>query len=559
MRSATTAYLRTRTLTLVTPEAIREQAKRILAKRLVEQERRKTTDIVDYAHENYYVVDEDGEAQPIALAPFQQGVLRCVMQRNDKGRLRYSTALISTIKKTGKTTMSGVVARFVAEVKTRMGEVYCIGNDFDQARDRAFKSVSESIRLTPGATQRAGDWILPGRWIVQKTMVSCLSSGSTIKPIAVDSRGEAGGNPDLTVWTELWGFEYKEAIDFWNELTPVPTKRDSMRLVETYAGYDGESHLLRGLFDTAQAGHQLTNHEFALIACANDETQYEQFLSAFEETAGDPAAPVPIWANDNAGLLMYYDEDEPLGQARRMPWQRGEEGDTYYREQEAMLKPPAYARVHRNKWVGGEGEFVPMQWWDALTCKVVQDYHGEPDTLPLFTPGKTPVILGVDAATTSDCFGVVAVTRHPNDPTMVAVRAVRRWEPPPGGRIDYSEPEAFIRMACATYNVQQIAYDPYQLEEMMQRLRRESVAWCEEFNQGTDRLIADSALYDLINNKRIYHDGNEVLREHVANANVKLQKDEDSKMRIVKRAANRKIDLVVALSMAAHRCLYLNL
>jgi phage terminase large subunit-like protein len=48
------------------------------------------------------------------------------------------------------------------------------------------------------------------------------------------------------------------------------------------------------------------------------------------------------------------------------------------------------------------------------------------------------------------------------------------------------------------------------------------------------------------------------LRDHIANARAKLSKDEDSRLRIIKRAPNRKIDLAVAASMGVSRILYLN-
>ncbi len=109
-----------------------------------------------------------------------------------------------------------------------------------------------------------------------------------------------------------------------------------------------------------------------------------------------------------------------------------------------------------------------------------------------------------------------------------------------------------------THNVVQIAYDPYQMEEMAQRLRRNGVAWCKEFPQTTERLVADGLMHKLALRGALAHHGDPLLREHIANARAKLSKDEDSRMRIIKRAPNRKIDLAVAASMAVRRILYLN-
>jgi hypothetical protein len=371
------------------------------------------------------------------------------------------------------------------------------------------------------------------------------------------------------VWTELWGGESTEAKRFWEELTPVPTIPDSLRMVETYAGYDGESTLLQGLYDLGMAGRQLTAGEVATVAARDKPGEtYEELLYAFAETEGDPAAYIPMWVNEDAGFAMYWDSGLA---ARRMPWQHEYAGDgptcricqqrpypdghnkaagwvtQYYREQEATQPEPAYRRHHLNEWVGAESEFVHMTAWDSCFDS----------TLVSMVPGedKTPVVLGVDAGVVSDCFAVVAVTRHPKRNDEVAVREEMLLCPESGMQTNLLEAEQFIRWCCENYNVVQVAYDPWQLEDMMQRLRREGVVWCKPFKQGGDRLVADRQLYDLIIAQRVWHRGQPNLREHIANARAKHQTDEDSKLRIVKKNNESKVDLVVALSMAANRCL----
>ncbi len=85
------------------------------------------------------------------------------------------------------------------------------------------------------------------------------------------------------------------------------------------------------------------------------------------------------------------------------------------------------------------------------------------------------------------------------------------------------------------------------------------MVWCHEFSQTSDRLMADAQLFQLAMRRAISHTGNPTLREHVSNARAKLSKDEDTKMRIVKKSPSRKIDLAVAASMAVAQILYLNL
>lgn len=558
-----------------------------------------SSDIVTWGESHYYSPMTE---KLVLIPPFQKCVLRCALTRNERGRFPYQTYVYSTIKQSGKSASSGLVSRWMAETQVKYGEIFTIGNDLDQAKGRGFREAGYSIKLTPGYNP-ASD-VLPGRWRLQKTSMECLTSGTTIKSIAVDAKGEAGGKPALSVWTELWGFEYEDALRFWDEMTPVPTVPDSIRWVETYVGYDGESTLLKSLFDAAMEGRQLTAGEAAHMAARDVPGEsYEELLWAFHECNGNPDALIPIWVNEAAGIYLYWDSGF---NARRMPWQHlwehnedeadlrhlspeqctlctapeanhhvGVSPDVYYPAQESSLPPNAFQRFHHNVWVGAESQFIPIETWDGLR-----------ENLPSLQPGdRTPAVLGVDAATTGDCFAVVMVTRHPERHDDVAVRRLKLWTPQQdGGRVSYADADNFIRLLCQggcrfghakskpvedcqpckdrsyeipPYNVVCLVYDPYQLEALAQSWRKDSVVWAEDFPQMGKRLQADRGLYDSIINRHLAHDGNEILRQHVLNANAKVQKDEDSKLRIVKKAGGRKIDAVVALSMANFQCKYL--
>lgn len=171
---------------------------------------------------------------------------------------------------------------------------------------------------------------------------------------------------------------------------------------------------------------------------------------------------------------------------------------------------------------------------------------------------REPLVLAADAGVTNDNFGLVGVTRHPELPDEgVAVRYIRKWDPK-GKPLDFDVIEAEIANLCKRYNVVCLTYDPYQLHQMSGHLKKSGVVWVKDFNQGGDRLKADKQLYDLITARRIAHDGNADLRAHIDNADRKVDA-QSRQVRIVKRSATGKVDLAVALSMAAAVCLELNL
>lgn len=544
-------------------------------------------DVSNWAERRFYIpsLSVPGSPKTIKIYPHQRAILSLAFTRNKKGDFPYRTFVYSTIKQSGKSTISGVVGRWYAETQRRFSEEYFIGNDQDQAKGRGFREIIWSLQLDPRFDSRRER--IQGEWNLQKTMLTCTRTGTTIRALPVDAKGEAGGKPALQIWTEIWGIENEDGRRFWDELTPIPTIPDSVRIVETYAGYLNESELLYGIYEEGtKQGRQLTAGELA----ARTHTPLDAFKEAIDPQTGVVYAEtlIPVYENIASSMLMYWDTGN---EARRMPWQLGERGDAYYVEQERNLVPNAFNRLHKNLWSSAEAAFVQEAHWDSCFDSTLAVMEGGKFVRPtMLEPGdRTPIVLGVDAATTGDCFAIVAVTRHPQFHDDIAVRAVKVFDPKDsGGIVSYEAAENFLRYVCEGgcmgdergnvhaksqpdencyackagekmpgYNVIQIAYDPYQLEQMMQRLRKDNITWCKPFSQAQDRLKADRGLYDLILTRRMHHNGDLRLKTHILNAGAKLQKDQDSTLRLVKVRQAGKIDAAVALSMASAACLYL--
>jgi len=225
----------------------------------------------------------------------------------------------------------------------------------------------------------------------------------------------------------------------------------------------------------------------------------------------------------------------------------------YVEDMRRALSPEEFALFMEAQWVRLDSaeKFVNIVWWDA--CR---------EELPELTRNE-PMVLGVDASkggktALPDSFAVVGVTRHPHRPQDLAVRYCGVWEPTPGELFDYAPVEEELRRLCRDFSVIEVAYDPYQLHDMMMRFRREGVAHVREFGQAGPRLKSDKALQDLIVSRRISHTGNPLLRRHVDNANIQRHGRGEG-IRLIKKSPSAKIDSAVALSEAADRALYYNL
>ena len=442
---------------------------------------------------------------PIRLFPHQKRILRALVETDAQGNFRWTTLLYSAVKKSGKTRLAAGIVAWLASQHGPYAECYVMANDGKQSDDRLLSAVRKAIHLSPTLSS----------WDISKRNVG-LPDGSYIEAIPVDPSGESGANPTAVVFSELWGYGLQHKERFWSSMTISPAKHGrSLRIVESYAGYEGESPTLERL--------------------------YEQGVTMGVRHVDFP--DLPVYTNEPAGLICYWDT-EP-----RMPWQT----QRYYAEEARMLPVNEFLRLHRNQWVTSEFAAIPVEWWDS--CQGV---------IPPLKEGEM-LLLAADAAVSGACFGLVGVTRHPDErrrATDVAERYSRKWAPPRGGKIDFGAPdgpEEEIKRLAKHYRVVEVAYDPYQLHRTATQFMHDRICFWKPFNQNEDRLVADGQLYQMIREGRIAHSGNPDLREHLRNANARTATGEDTKMRIVQRSDSAPIDLVVCLSMAAKRCLELRM
>ena len=176
--------------------------------------------------------------QPFRLAQHQREILRAGFTFDEAGRLAYTTFTYSEPKKSGKTTLVAAVTVWWAYTQEPPNTIFIVANDLDQARSVTFKTICGLIEQNPRLRESAE---------VLATEIK-LSNGTVIKAIPSDYVGAAGSNHGLVVHDELWGSISEPSQRLWEELTPVPTRRNSIRLIATYAGFTGESELLWRLY-----------------------------------------------------------------------------------------------------------------------------------------------------------------------------------------------------------------------------------------------------------------------------------------------------------------------
>jgi phage terminase large subunit-like protein len=423
---------------------------------------------------------------PFELYPAQANFLRRALTLQPDGTLPYPELLYSAPKKSGKTGLAAMAALYVVPVLGGpFAEGYCLSNDEDQSRGRVFQAIGRIIEASP---------LLKDSAKITANVISFPSTGSTITALASDFAGNAGANPTITLWDENWGYRSEASRRLWDEMCPVPTRKVSVRLSVTYAGYSGESKLLEELYKRGLKGAEVAR------------ALYEQ-----------------------PGMLMFWSH-EPVA-----PWQT----KAWLDQMRAQLRPNAYLRLIENRWVTSESAFVEMADWDKCI---------DPDLSPELTNHSLPVYVGVDASIKRDSTAVVCCAF---DQGLKKVRLVwhKVFQPTKADPLDF---EATIEQTLLDlrrrFYLREVRFDPYQMVASAQRLAQQGVPMVE-FPQTVGNLTeASSSLRDLIagHNLVAYPDAEMRL---AAGRAVALETSRG--WRIAKEKQSHKIDSIVALAQAA--------
>jgi adenylylsulfate kinase-like enzyme len=296
------------------------------------------------------VINDEG---PIRVAPYQADVVRECLRRKPDGHFVYSTILWSEVKKSGKTTLAAAIETWLAAT-TKNAECYCVANDGKQSKDRIYAKIRRAAELSKklnyGALAKAS--------VTRDRMT--FSNGSYIEAIACDPSGEAGGEPTITVFSELHGMRQEHKRRLWAEMTIPPTRWGrAIRWAESYAGYQGEDSILEQL--------------------------YENIVENGERHPDFPDLPVYVKGSN----IAFWSH------TGRQAWHTQE----YYAAEADALMPNEFRRMHQNEWVSTEEQFVPLEWWRACVGEVP----------PI---GDAPLIVIADAAVSGDTFAVLAVSRQ---------------------------------------------------------------------------------------------------------------------------------------------------
>ena len=330
---------------------------------------------------------------------------------------------------------------------------------------------------------------------ITQNRITFPATGATITAIDSGYAGAAGGNQNISVFDEVWAYTSERSRRLWDELVPPPTRKIACRLCVTYAGFEGESVLLQEMYKRGLQQGQIGTDLYA----------------------GD-------------GLLMFWSH-EPIA-----PWQT----ESWIAQIRRSLRPNQFLRMIENRFVTSEQAFVDMSMWDR--CVDPRLGHAVSDR-------DLSIWVGVDASIKRDSTAIVAVTWDQRA-QKVRLATHRLFQPSEEEPLDFEATvESTLLDLHKRFWLRKVLFDPWQMQATAQRLTRASLQ-LEEFPQSPGNLTtASQNLFELIEGQNLVAYPDAAIRLAISRA---IALETPRGWRIAKEKQAHKIDVVVALAMAAY-------
>ncbi len=461
-------------------------------------------DLCDFA-DDYAVITSESLAadvgDPVDLRAWQRDLFNDLLEVRDDGRYRHRTALIGLPGKNGKSFLGSILALYWLTYGPENAVIIGAASTRKQAR-LVFDTTKKMVKASPDLCELIH---------VAANHLENLQTGAIYRVVSAEAGGEDGLVADLVIVDELHRLPNH---DLWSVLTKsIATKGNGMVVAITTAGHDRQS-LCFELFDY---GCKVASGEIA------DETFFIRWWAPADPDCDHRDPAVHAACNPQFGDTL--DPAELLIAASR-------DAENEFR------------RFRLNLWTKTFSQWLKFGAFEA--CR------SDPPK-PLAEGDE--IVIGFDGSWSNDTTALVAC--RISDLHLVVLDA---WEKDPEAddwRVPVGEVEDAIRRAGRLYRVREISADPSGWKQSLTTLSDEGFL-VFEFPQGSDALMtaATRAFEDSVYDRKVSHDGDRRLVDHVGNCITKPATYSDGH-RLVKRykGSSRKIDVAMAAVFALHRAL----
>jgi phage terminase large subunit-like protein len=441
----------------------------------------------------------------IILRPWQRNLLDWSLARKAEGKKKHRQALIGMPRKSGKSAILSSLALYELLLGPEGGEVYTVASSRDQARI-VFGTTRRMVEMDPELNESTK---------LFKDAIEVPSTGSVMRVMAAEAPQLEGLNPTYVIVDEVHALPDDE---LWNVFSLAMAARPDPQMIGiTTAGvkynrFGSESLAYRlYLYGQRIAGGEVNDPSFGMAWWAPKSANADH---------RDPK----VWREANPGFGDLQSEEDFEAAVLRTP------------ESEWRTK-------RLNMWVDAQSAWLPEGAWEACAK-------------PGRIPAGTDVVLALDGSFNGDSTALVAVEIPATEDGIPHVHVAGAWERPPNAdehwSVDILDVEARIRECARTWQVREIACDPYRWARTMQVLSEERLP-VTEFPQSAQRMTpATTRMYEAVVNKKMTHDGDVRLTRHIAAAVLKVDQ-RGQRLAKESRGTSRRIDLAVCSVMALDR------
>ncbi|MBO1024091.1 terminase large subunit [Ochrobactrum sp. SD129] len=468
------------------------------------------------------------------LTRWQERIVRRIYgPRTPDGHMIVKTVLLLMPRGNRKTTLAAALALLhtIGPEAVAGGQAIFAAKDSDQAKiafEEAAGVIREDKRLV-AATKIYGSK-------TGKRLIDCPMKKSRLEVLSSDGGKAHGLSPTFILADELHVWKNRE---LWEALKSSRVKKRPLTVIASTAGQGNENLLYDEYVNACKiaSGEKFNPSYLPILFMADPSDQWDE-----------PAT----WHKANPGLadgFVSVEEFENLvTDARDRPQERF-----------------AFLQFNLNRWQGASRE--PLFSMDAYDSSHDRQFKlSDLESLPCY--------LGVDMSVNGDLTAVVGAWKHTDGRVFM-----HPWFFIPGddlkGRsaqdgVPYEqwkaeghinvldgpiiEPEAIeqhIRELCATYDVREIAFDPYLARKTMQRLHDDGLPAIEMRQSPLTMAPAIGDLERTVNGRMIRHRAHPVIRHHFDS--VVASRGDSGLVRMHKDRRTDRIDGAVAAAMAVSR------
>lgn len=492
--------------------------------------------VIVFVQDQYHVKGEWAKQRmKISLEGWQQFIIWVLFgwKRSDTNTRRFRKSYIEVARKNAKTTLAAAIANACFFIDGEVGaEVYFCATKRDQAKI-CWTDAHQQIQKNPA---------LRGMTTTYKMSSTVMKNGTTsiMRPIGQDSDTEDGLSPSFVVIDEYHAHKSAALLNVMQN--GMGARSQPMLFVITTAGFD----------KNAPCFQEERTMVCGILDGSISPTPQDVFGMIFTLDEGDDWTDEKVWvkANPNLGVSVYPE---------------------FLRSQvsQALASPAKQNDVKTknfNLWTQAVSRWICAEIWDACPSEIV-DLTGRVATGAFDLSSTTDLTAWVlcfpphelEKAYTLKCRFFLPsegmLERERRDKVPYRLWAEQGYLTlTPGNVIDYAYIEEQILQDAASYDIREIAYDPWNAKQTVLRLQEQGLP-LSQFRQGFTSMTGPSKDFEKrVLSKEINHQNNPILRWMVSCT--EIASDPSGNIKPVKpdqQTTGKRIDGVIASIMALDR------